>query len=681
LANAAANTVRVYANGGSIVNDSYLNFSNSYTTLVTVAAGAGATFSGNANVEFQSNSTFDLVGSSSASGIRITSPKGGTFIASTSPTTGAIQIKLPTFYNYTMLNMLVHVYDYGTGSGISGSSGKAFTIKLGGYNNDSGTGARYNWQNCYAYQQSMKGIGPKSVRFGDDGTNSTITIGETTDTYSFSPHVYVEYLDLGFTGATAAVWKSPLEITQVTSLVSNTKVTRVCSSGIGEVYANGGSQQNTTGFNFVNSSSILVSVYEGAGTAAGNANISFSLIEGGTNIGAVAALANAAANTVSVSANSGVQLTKKNLVFNNTTTIGVVVQAGADAANANVSFNTRPPVSGDWWNGGVPVVATDGVMEIGKFIDFHDTDAGTSDYSVRLTAGATGEYLQSSGELRANVFRDSDDLTYFVDPASKSNISSMNVWPGVTGPNTGIVINLGDITAGRTDQQGAIYLGRSGNTYLYFDGTRYRFGEAANIAPVYIPSGNLGLAISTPTSNLHVTGNANIVTNVWTSNVYAKGWIGINTTVPSSNLHITGNANITTNIYTGNVFTSNSLSVNTTAGRANVHFSNTTIIDTPVQSISVANFSANENCAGKILVCNNATTANPVNITFDVSATSGFAITLLRHGTGNTVIANTTALKKSNSSFFATSNIANRFCTATVIYTATNEIVVVGDIL
>jgi hypothetical protein len=722
LANAAANTVRVYANGGSIVNDSYLNFSNSYTTLVTVAAGAGATFSGNANVEFQSNSTYDLAGTGDSSTTRITSPKGGTFKAITTPTTGAVQIKLPTFYNNTMLNMLVHIYDYG----VVGDSGKSITLRFGGYNHDNGTAGvgRYTWVNCYAYQQSMKGIGPKTVRFGDDGTNATITIGETTDTYSFSPDVYVEYMDLGWNGADDAVWKSPLVITQVIALASNTKTTRVCSSGIGEVYANGGSQQNTTGLNFVNSSSIQVSVGAGAGTSAGNANITFTLIDSGTSIpdiksalathnttfgtlntsaatqnttfgtlnttfgttntalGAMntssdtqntninnantysSGLANAAANTVSVSANSGAQLTKKNLVFNNTATINVTVAVAADAANANIQFAIPPNV--DLFSG-----TTDASYNIGRNsaekIQFRVTDSvayinhiqdetDTTDHSVnfQITSSSTGtnrflfnKYVESSASFRAPIFYDTADLNYYVDPASKSNISSMNVWPGVTGPNTGIVINLGDITAGRTDQQGAIYLGRSGNTYLYFDGTRYRFGEAANIAPVYIPSGNLGLAISTPTSNLHVTGNANI----------------------------------TTNIYTGNVFTSNSLSVNTTAGRANVHFSNTTIIDTPVQSISVANFSANENCAGKILVCNNATTANPVNVTFDVSATSGFAITLLRHGTGNTVIANTTALKKSNSSFFATSNIANRFCTATVIYTATNEIVVVGDIL
>ena len=48
--------------------------------------------------------------------------------------------------------------------------------------------------------------------------------------------------------------------------------------------------------------------------------------------------------------------------------------------------NSKGPTQGNWFSGGFPRVATDGVMEIGRFIDFHNTGTTTSDYSTRLSA-------------------------------------------------------------------------------------------------------------------------------------------------------------------------------------------------------------------------------------------------------------------------------------------------------
>ena len=48
--------------------------------------------------------------------------------------------------------------------------------------------------------------------------------------------------------------------------------------------------------------------------------------------------------------------------------------------------NTSGPVSGNWFSGGFPRVATDGVMEIGAYVDFHNTNTTTSDFSTRLSA-------------------------------------------------------------------------------------------------------------------------------------------------------------------------------------------------------------------------------------------------------------------------------------------------------
>lgn len=47
--------------------------------------------------------------------------------------------------------------------------------------------------------------------------------------------------------------------------------------------------------------------------------------------------------------------------------------------------NTNGPVSGNWFSGGLTRVGTDGTMEIGRFIDFHNTSTTTNDFSTRLS--------------------------------------------------------------------------------------------------------------------------------------------------------------------------------------------------------------------------------------------------------------------------------------------------------
>lgn len=54
--------------------------------------------------------------------------------------------------------------------------------------------------------------------------------------------------------------------------------------------------------------------------------------------------------------------------------------------NAGTITQVNTPNSGAWFTG-VPQVRSDGVMEIGKYIDWHHEDTTTKDYSVRMTAG------------------------------------------------------------------------------------------------------------------------------------------------------------------------------------------------------------------------------------------------------------------------------------------------------
>lgn len=42
------------------------------------------------------------------------------------------------------------------------------------------------------------------------------------------------------------------------------------------------------------------------------------------------------------------------------------------------------PESGDWLNNGTPVVRDDGIMDIGRYLDFHRTNTDTTDYTARI---------------------------------------------------------------------------------------------------------------------------------------------------------------------------------------------------------------------------------------------------------------------------------------------------------
>lgn len=83
-------------------------------------------------------------------------------------------------------------------------------------------------------------------------------------------------------------------------------------------------------------------------------------------------------------------------------TVPVYIAATGRATPCNMA------ASGDWW-GALPVINTDGVIEVGKYIDFHTTDTGTTNYDYRLTA--TTSDLTGSGSLTATTFLKSTTYT------------------------------------------------------------------------------------------------------------------------------------------------------------------------------------------------------------------------------------------------------------------------------
>ena len=57
------------------------------------------------------------------------------------------------------------------------------------------------------------------------------------------------------------------------------------------------------------------------------------------------------------------------------------------------------PTSGNWFRG-APVIGGDGLMEVGRYIDFHNTNTATNDFDVRLDC-RTGNELRLTGTFKA----------------------------------------------------------------------------------------------------------------------------------------------------------------------------------------------------------------------------------------------------------------------------------------
>jgi len=92
-----------------------------------------------------------------------------------------------------------------------------------------------------------------------------------------------------------------------------------------------------------------------------------------------------------------------------------------------VYFSNGVPVlcnvanSGAYWNA-LPNIRSDGVMEIGKYIDFHESSGDTADYSVRLTSASSSELQLTkngggNGNLRLNFLYGTAQYSQWADLA------------------------------------------------------------------------------------------------------------------------------------------------------------------------------------------------------------------------------------------------------------------------
>lgn len=146
-----------------------------------------------------------LVQEHNTSGGYIARPGGAQYASSQGATTGALKIAFPTHGTDDMMSFWVDFYDY--------DAEESYSMFIGGYLYQ--TTGNNEWVNTTAITFSKKIGKDFTVRFGGDGTQNCIWIGETTSTWNY-PQVTVRDFQCGYS-ADVDAYKDGWALSFVTS--------------------------------------------------------------------------------------------------------------------------------------------------------------------------------------------------------------------------------------------------------------------------------------------------------------------------------------------------------------------------------------------------------------------------------------------------------------------------------
>ena len=132
--------------------------------------------------------------------------------------------------------------------------------------------------------------------------------------------------------------------------------------------------------------------------------------------------------------------------------------AGLTVGSNTVFHAGNIPESGNWFSGTAPDIGTDGVMEIGRYIDFHSTDTTTADNTYRIDnygdggLGFSGSLVINGSQVWSETTQGTTAGTFHLNPNSATDHAG-----------SGITFGASDSNAGQTAQAG-IYT-RSDSSY------------------------------------------------------------------------------------------------------------------------------------------------------------------------------------------------------------------------
>ena len=232
--------------------------------------------------------------------------------------------------------------------------------------------------------------------------------------------------------------------------------------------------------------------------------------------------------------------TGSTFTITNGQTVGILggtnITSSVNTTNETITLSTLNPASGNWFRG-VPQIGSDGLMEVGRYIDFHNTDTATSDFDVRLDCysannlrltgslnvtqkivvnsqlgvgitPAAGISLEVDGKIRADDSNSGDYVQMYCDGSVSGDSLIENT-------NSSIIIKSANATT-RIDASGA-----AANLEVL---------NASNVATIrlrgaadsFIAGGDLGIGNTGPVSGikLDVTGKVLIKTSDGVSDLY-----------------------------------------------------------------------------------------------------------------------------------------------------------------
>jgi hypothetical protein len=210
-------SARLISTGGSLTT-SITTLNTATGTINTALATTGSDLSARLISTGGSLSTI-LATEGTSESTRILNPIGGSYQTSTPTKTGAIKITLPVSWTNTMLCFKVSVFDF--------AAGESFTIFLAGYNYSGG------WYYTSAYIIGGTTVDRNfTVRFGHDGSNCCVYIGELASTWGY-PQIGISEVLLGFSNYSASSWRTGWSISfeasafsSVSSTITSTQLNR-----------------------------------------------------------------------------------------------------------------------------------------------------------------------------------------------------------------------------------------------------------------------------------------------------------------------------------------------------------------------------------------------------------------------------------------------------------------------